>query len=171
MRIAAPCLSASPCGQNRRCLRKVFSARILLLMWGGQEVFGVRLLSKSSMNFLAAGPTNCSAGGGMFERISGSRSSLSRKLVWQGHIMRIAAPCLSASPSGQNRRCLRKVFSARILLLMWGGQEVFGVRLLSKSMPGRKVLSHLHVVTWRRTRSTQKLIFIGLASGRIITPE
>ena len=68
----------------------------------------------------------------MFERIYGSRSSLPRKLVWQGHIMRIAAPCLSASPCGQNRCCLRKVFSARILLLMWGGQEVFGVRLLSK---------------------------------------
>ena len=94
MRIVAPCLSASPYGQNRRCLRKVFSARILLLMWGGQEVFGVRLLSKSSMNFLAAGPTNCSAGGGMFERISGSRSSLPRKLVWQGH-----TSCVSRHPA------------------------------------------------------------------------
>ena len=38
-------------------------------------------------------------------------------------------------------------------------------------MPGRIVLSHLHVVTWRRARSTQRLIFIGLASGGIITPE
>ena len=31
-------------------------------------------------------------------------------------------------------RCLRKVFSARILLLMCGGQEVFGVRFLSREM-------------------------------------
>ena len=38
-------------------------------------------------------------------------------------------------------------------------------------MPGRKVLSHLHVVTCRRTRSTQRLIFTGLASGGLITPE
>ena len=35
----------------------------------------------------------------------------------------------------------------------------------SEYMPGRKVLSHLHVVTWRR------LMIIGLASGGIITPE
>ena len=82
-----------------------------------------KLSARRSMNFPAAGPTNRSAGGGMFERIYGSRSSLPRKLVWQGHIMHIAAPCLSASPCGQNRCCLRKVFSARILLLMWGGSD------------------------------------------------
>ena len=35
-------------------------------------------------------------------------------------------------------------------------------------MTGRIVLSHVHVSTLRRTRSTEKLIFTGLASGGII---
>ena len=51
------------------------------------------------------------------------------------------------------------------------GNKFFGVKVLSNNMPGRKVLSHLHVVTWRRTRSTQRLVFTGLASGGIITPD
>ena len=36
-------------------------------------------------------------------------------------------------------------------------------------MTGRIVLSHVHVSTLRRTRSTEKLISTGLASGGIIT--
>ena len=38
-------------------------------------------------------------------------------------------------------------------------------------MTGRIVLSHVHVFTLRRTRSTEKLISTGLASGGIITLE
>ena len=38
-------------------------------------------------------------------------------------------------------------------------------------MTGRIVLSHVHVSTLRRTRSTEKLISTGLASGGIITLE
>ena len=38
-------------------------------------------------------------------------------------------------------------------------------------MTGRIVLSHVHVSTLRRTRSTEKLITTGLASGGIITLE
>ena len=37
------------------------------------------------------------------------------------------------------------------------GDKVFGGKLLSKSMTGRIVLSHVHVSTLRRTRSTEKL--------------
>ena len=40
-----------------------------------------------------------------------------------------------------------------------------------ESMTGRIVLSHVHVFTLRRTRSTEKLISTGLASGGIITLE
>ena len=107
---------------------------------------------------------------GKVDRVSGSRSSLPRRVAWQGRITHIVAPCLSSSNCGQKRRCLRKVFSERVLLLMRGGQLFFLVlNSFSKSMPGRKVLSHLHVVTRRRTRSTQRLVFTGLASGGIIT--
>ena len=42
---------------------------------------------------------------------------------------------------------------------------------LSYYMTGRIVLSHVHVFTLRRTRSTEKLISTGLASGGIITLE
>ena len=38
------------------------------------------------------------------------------------------------------------------------GDKVFGGKLLSKSMTGRIVLSHVHVSTLQRTRSTEKLI-------------
>ena len=38
-------------------------------------------------------------------------------------------------------------------------------------MTGRIVLSHVHVSTLRRTRSTEKLISTGLAGGGIITLE
>ena len=58
----------------------------------GDKVFGGELLSKSSMNFLAAGPANCGAGEGMLERIPGSRSSLPRNVVRTRYIMHIAAP-------------------------------------------------------------------------------
>ena len=68
----------------------------------GDKVFGGKLLSKSSMNFLPDGPANCSAGEGMVEKIPGSRSSLPRKVARPGYIMHIAAPCLSASPCRQN---------------------------------------------------------------------
>ena len=51
------------------------------------------------------------------------------------------------------------------------GDKVFGGKLLSKSMTGRIALSHVHVSTLRRTRSTEKLISTGLASGGIITLE
>ena len=51
------------------------------------------------------------------------------------------------------------------------GDKAFGGKLLSKSMTGRIVLSHVHVSTLRRTRSTKKLISTGLASGGIITLE
>ena len=65
-----------------------------------------------------------------------------------------------------------KVFFERILLPMAGvGDKAFGGKLLSKSMTGRIVLSHVHVSTLRRTRSTEKLISTGLASGGIITLE
>ena len=51
------------------------------------------------------------------------------------------------------------------------GNKLFGVKLLSKSVAGRIVLSHVHVSTLRRTWSTQRLISTGLASGRIIMLE
>ena len=51
------------------------------------------------------------------------------------------------------------------------GDKVFGGKVLSKSMTGRIVLSHVHVSTLRRTRSTEKLISTGLAGGGIITLE
>ena len=50
-------------------------------------------------------------------------------------------------------------------------KTVFCLKPIFESMTGRIVLSHLHVSTLRRTWSTQKLIFTGLASGGIITPE
>ena len=46
-----------------------------------------------------------------------------------------------------------------------------GLKPIFESMTGRIVLSHVHVSTLRRTRSTEKLIFTGLASGGIITLE
>ena len=60
---------------------------------GRQQVFGVKFLSKSSMNFLADGPATCSA--------ARSRRSLPRRVAWPGHITSIAAPCLSTSPCRQ----------------------------------------------------------------------
>ena len=49
------------------------------LGWGGgQQVFGVKLLRKSSMNFLADDPANCSAGQGMSARVQGQR--------WHGQV-------------------------------------------------------------------------------------
>ena len=47
------------------------------------------------MNFLLDGPAKCSTGEGMFERVSGSRRSLPRKVAWRGQIMRVAALCLA----------------------------------------------------------------------------
>ena len=46
-----------------------------------------------------------------------------------------------------------------------------GLKPIFESMTGRIVLSHVHVFTLRRTRSTEKLISTGLASGGIITLE
>ena len=46
-----------------------------------------------------------------------------------------------------------------------------GLKPTFESMTGRIVLLHVHVSTLRRTRSTEKLIFTGLASGGIITLE
>ena len=51
------------------------------------------------------------------------------------------------------------------------GDKVFGDKLLSKSVTRRIVSSLVHVSTLRRTRSTEKLISTGLASGGIITLE
>ena len=97
----------------------------------------------------------------MSERASGSASSLSRKVVWPGHITHTAATCLSASPCRQNRRCAvpKDTLSNQLICptvaqnfrnadayrryflkgfccrwLGWGGgQQVFGVKLLRKS--------------------------------------
>ena len=69
--------------------------------WGGgvgNKLFGAKLLSKSSMSFLADGSANCSAKDGMFERISRPTRSLPIKVARPGHIMCIVAPCLSTSP-------------------------------------------------------------------------
>ena len=46
-----------------------------------------------------------------------------------------------------------------------------GLKPIFQSMTGQIVLSHVHVFTLRRTRSTEKLISTGLASGGIITLE
>ena len=78
---------------------------------------------------------------------------------------------LWAGTCHQNPRCLRKVFFERILLPMAGvaGRATifFGVKLLSKSIAGRIVLSHVHVSTLRGTWSTQKLMSSGggMATG------
>ena len=50
-------------------------------------------------------------------------------------------------------------------------KKFVGLKPIFESMTGRIVLSHVHVSTLRRTRSTEKLIFTGLASGGIITLE
>ena len=64
------------------------------------------------------------------------------------------------------------IFFERILLPMAGvGAKFLRGKLLSKSMTGRIVLSHVHVSTLRRTRSTEKLISSGLSSAEIITLE
>ena len=75
-------------------------ARFKLKTWQCDE-----LSARRSMNFLADDPANCSAGEGIFARVTGSGSSLPRKVAWPGHITRTAATCLSASPCRQNRRC------------------------------------------------------------------
>ena len=41
------------------------------------------------------------------------------------------------------------------------GDKAFGGKLLSKSMTGRIVLSHVHVSTLRRTRSTHHMTIQG----------
>ena len=64
--------------------------------------------------------------------------------------------------------------TANTVVLEFGGCETnkfFGVKLLSKRIAGRIVLSHVHVSPFRRMRSTQKLSSTGLASGGIITLE
>ena len=52
----------------------------------------------------------------------------------------------------------------------WGGGAgniFFGVKLLSISIAGRIVLSHVHVSTLRRTWSTQKLMSSGGGMTRL----
>ena len=80
------------------------------------------------------------------------------------------APALAVKIDAAYRRYFLKGFCC--LWLGWGaGQQVFGVKLLRKSIAARILSSHVHVSTLRRTWSTQKLIFTGLASGGIITLE
>ena len=67
--------------------------------------------------------------------------------------------CCGLEPifESSGRRALKKAF--------------VGLKPIFESMTGRIVLSHVHVFTLRRTRSTEKLISTGLASGGIITLE
>ena len=95
MHIATPCLSASPCRQNRRCLPKAFFERILQERWRGQV-------------------TSC------ISRHPALAPALAVKI--DAAYRRYFLPCLSASPCRQNRRCLPKAFFERILQERWRGQ-------------------------------------------------
>ena len=102
-----------------------------------------------------------------------------RKVAWPGHIMHIAAPCLSASPFRQNRRCLPMVVFERILLLMagvggWGGGSAtsfFGVILLSKSIAGDSFVAYTSLYRHGILRSSFLLPWLAedLSPGKNLT--
>ena len=54
---------------------------------------------------------------------------------------------------------------------MGGPTRFLGLKLLSKCITRNKVSSHLFNFMLRRTRSTRKRVFAGLASGGINPPE
>ena len=54
---------------------------------------------------------------------------------------------------------------------MGGPTRFLGLKLLSKCITRNKVSSHLFNFMLRRTRSTRKRIFAGLASGGVNPPE
>ena len=85
------------------------------------------------------------------KRVSGSGSSLPRKVAWPGHIMHTAATCLSTSPCRQNRRCLPRVFFERILLPMAGvaglGNKFLALSSFERALPRgyfRRMCMFLH---------------------------
>ena len=70
------------------------SQRILLPMAGvGDKVFGGKLLSKSSMNFLPDGPANCSAGKAWLKRFLGQGAHCQER--WRGQV----TSCISRHPA------------------------------------------------------------------------